>query len=133
MRYKFRAWDKDAGRWALPDDMPINTEGEYFELGGEWLHIMQFTGLKDMNGTEIYEGDRVRFWTGLNEEFLGEVKFVDGCFDIVCENAGKYNTLRDYLKVYVGNHAVKVIGNVYEQSCICGEINARNCPVHQSL
>ena len=52
---KFRVWDKTQCRMFIPDGLknPINFT--------ENVEHMQFTGLHDKNGKEIYEGDVVNF------------------------------------------------------------------------
>ena len=70
--------------------------------------VMQFTGLKDKNGKEIYEGDILQ--CDIPQEhfkfrFIGDVRFGDGHFYVY----GKYAEPLSRLKG-------EVIGNIYENS-----------------
>lgn len=116
---KFRAWE-DRGKEYIKDVL-IGSDGQiYFDDGVATqddldIHVEQFTGLKDVKGNEIYEGDIVKWgdMVGFSHEKpvrIATVKFnPDICFD---SNVGIFS---------YGNFAYKatdkyltVIGNIHD-------------------
>jgi uncharacterized phage protein (TIGR01671 family) len=112
---KFRAWDKKHNCW--DDDFAIHADGCLYqpakarwdisdiavETAYDELEIMQFTGLKDKNGKEIYEGDIVSC-----ADVIVAVTWKDAGFHIITnESQGASMFVQDRAKHF------EVIGNIY--------------------
>ncbi|MFL2080347.1 YopX family protein [Latilactobacillus sakei] len=90
-KIKFRAWHRNRKTfldfyWAvdkLGRTFSILDKYVYDEFTDE-IELMQYTGLKDINGVEIYEGDIVRVNYSGNDDFSGLalVVFRNGCFEL---------------------------------------------------
>ena len=99
--------------------MPNGEEGDG---GGEWSngvlhgpHMDQYTGIKDKNAQEIYEGDRVT-WQEPNTQGreLGEVKWVNDGFSI------EYEVVPGQFRILYYAPDIEVIGDIHE--------NPEQCP-----
>ena len=107
---KFRAWD---GKEMLDDWLVLkNTAGGGVfpvSLARKAEVVMQFTGLKDKNGKEIYEEDVVKWHNGEVGEIL--FHFPDGLNNI-------YGFVFRSLESWYGLNKIQIdgeiIGNIYE-------------------
>jgi len=114
---KFRAWN------TYTNEMEEDTgNARIFDYNATVGHpIMQFTGLKDKNGKEIYEGDIVGFDDSIFPVEWGEYgdsEYVDRLECWVVDGSPLsclvYYTGVNYWRGHKTESGVSVIGNIYE-------------------
>lgn len=119
---KFRAWDR------IGKKMLYNTPIEFWNKCNSYMvsnkyqeknvlhctELMQYIGLKDCNGKEVYEGDILEFESnGLaydkNKKYIAKVIFIDCNFALVGINIDNQ---------WIGSKSIfnlRIIGNIYEK------------------
>ncbi len=114
---KFRAWDKEKKQmWYFPlwGMLQAMEEGIGFV---KYIQVMQYTGLKDKNGKEIYEGDiLLDKEKGQKERAVGFVEYQAYQFVIRKLPKTKRKTWYEMWGCCVGEEGkhLEVIGNIYE-------------------
>ena len=114
---KFRAWDIKNKGWISTCNMVMSLDGREFGwnfgceplkvIGKNEFNLMQFTGLLDKQGKEIYEGDIIEYDGGFDDA-IAVIDFLDGCFVICEKREGKV------IKLLKDDKEIEVIGNIYE-------------------
>lgn len=115
---KFRAWDGNIMYFGTPfmDRWPSDSGFLDIDLCRvDEVVLMQYTGLKDKAGKEIYEGDIVNFYN----DNVSAITFNNGCFEAFDEPLG-YDSLdvdpeTMKLNVFDSTKYCQVIGNIYQK------------------
>lgn len=135
---KFRVWDKENNQWLFGYKSAggFSIFGEVVMLG-EFSHIpieklnnieiMQFTGILDRKGKEVYEGDIITARAVLEnntKDFLYKDVYCEVCWsDVNCafelfelgDNGAMYQIYTDgYGRGDVDTESIEILGNRYE-------------------
>lgn len=116
---KFRAWDKELKEYININNIAIDpTNGDVIELGGyELLDVIhfavleQYTGIKDKNGVDIYEGDYIR-----TKSNIYEVEWFNTAFWAIPDSGHGSSQPISRLYEYEDGTAyrIEVVGNIHE-------------------
>lgn len=113
---KYRVWDLDENKM-YKYYFGVDTKNPIVHLYGDDLDnikenfrdrikLMQYTGIKDKNGKEVYEGDVVDYFRGE----LAKIGFIAGSF--VIDSSSHTETMFELMG------ELEVIGNIYENNQI---------------
>ena len=122
---KFRVWDKSSSQMSI-ETISLSDWGDYLidfkdgavDVAADYVVWLQYTGLKDKNGMEIYEGDVIRVKHDDGRYDIGNIVYGSkGAFCLHLPNVGTgiKTPLLNYIHgIMFAEFDFEVIGNIYE-------------------
>lgn len=125
---KFRGKRVNGGEWVYGMTISNGTikrkiNNIFFEVAeNKWVGVLpetlgQYTGLKDKDGREIYEGDILQYIgkrrDNMNKVYRRKVVFHEGMFALLSKELPVYSAL-NYHCMEDGRSAWSVIGNIHD-------------------
>ena len=123
----YRVWHKIEKRFVDLRSIDFELENIGYDCQGEANYydvakfdeivFQQWTGLKDSEGKDIYEGDRIEFYSKDRKTYyFGEIRFTDGSF--LVKIVGHEGTLQWLWMYHLNDYEqIRVIGNTFQLPC----------------
>nr|UVY07306.1 MAG: YopX protein [Bacteriophage sp.] len=126
---KFRAWDKISKKMFPVGEIDFDYEFAYLEEENGYrcerdfdeIDLMEFTGFKDKNGEEVFEGDIIKDSEGFIAHVVYDKEYAGfglnyQPFDLVGGLSVTFEELKNEYR-----NTFEVIGNIYENKDLLGE------------